>query len=47
MRSVLVMDDDLELAEMMAEYLRPDGFAGNLADDGPTHAPRRLWVMIS
>jgi two-component system response regulator CpxR len=30
MRRVLVMDDDVELAEMMTEYLRPDGFALDL-----------------
>jgi two-component system response regulator CpxR len=34
MRRVLVVDDDVELAEMVAEYLRPEGFAVDLAHDG-------------
>ena len=34
MRKILVVDDDVELAEMLAEYLRPDGFAVDLAHDG-------------
>jgi DNA-binding response OmpR family regulator len=34
MRRILVVDDDVELAEMVAEYLRPDGFAVDLAHDG-------------
>jgi two-component system response regulator CpxR len=34
MRRILVVDDDMELAEMVAEYLRPDGFTVDLAHDG-------------
>ena len=34
MRRILVVDDDVELAEMVAEYLRPEGFAVDLAHDG-------------
>ena len=34
MSRILVVDDDVELAEMIAEYLRPDGFTVDLAHDG-------------
>lgn len=34
MHKILVVDDDADLAEMVAEYLRPDGFAVDLAHDG-------------
>ncbi|MBV8399775.1 MAG: response regulator transcription factor [Acetobacteraceae bacterium] len=34
MRRILVVDDDAELAEMVAEYLRPEGFAVDIAHDG-------------
>ncbi|MGI4945174.1 MAG: response regulator transcription factor, partial [Janthinobacterium lividum] len=34
MHRILVVDDDADLAEMLAEYLRPDGFAVDLAHDG-------------
>lgn len=32
--SILVVDDDLELRELLAEYLGRNGFAVNLAEDG-------------
>jgi DNA-binding response OmpR family regulator len=34
MRRILVVDDDADLAEMVVEYLRPDGFAVELIHDG-------------
>jgi DNA-binding response OmpR family regulator len=34
MHRILVVDDDADLAEMVAEYLRPDGFAVDLVHDG-------------
>ncbi len=34
MRKILVVDDDVPLAEMIAEYLRPEGFAVDLVHDG-------------
>ncbi|MBV8094586.1 MAG: response regulator transcription factor [Acetobacteraceae bacterium] len=34
MSRILVVDDDADLAEMIAEYLRPEGLAVDLAHDG-------------
>ena len=34
MRRILVVDDDADLAGMIAEYLQPDGFIVDLAHDG-------------
>ena len=34
MRRILVVDDDVSLAEMIAEYLRPEGFSVDLVHDG-------------
>lgn len=34
MHRILVVDDDADLAEMVAEYLRPDGFTVELVHDG-------------
>lgn len=34
MAAVLLIDDDIELAEMLADYLKRDGFAVDLAHDG-------------
>jgi two-component system response regulator CpxR len=34
MHRILVVDDDVDLAEMLGEYLRPDGFAVDLLHDG-------------
>ena len=34
MRRILVVDDDVPLAEMIAEYLRPEGFTVDLVHDG-------------
>ena len=34
MRRILVVDDDAELAQMVSEYLRPDGFVVDLVHDG-------------
>ncbi|MCA1937647.1 MAG: response regulator, partial [Dechloromonas sp.] len=34
MAAVLLIDDDVELAGMLADYLRRDGFAVDLAHDG-------------
>lgn len=34
MRKILVVDDDVPLAEMIGEYLRPEGFSVDLVHDG-------------
>jgi two-component system response regulator CpxR len=34
MRKILVVDDDVPLAEMIGEYLRPEGFCVDLIHDG-------------
>ena len=34
MRKILVVDDDVALAEMIGEYLRPEGFGVDLVHDG-------------
>jgi DNA-binding response OmpR family regulator len=34
MRKILVVDDDVPLAEMIGEYLRPEGFCVDLVHDG-------------
>ena len=34
MRRILVVDDDVPLAEMIGEYLRPEGFSVDLLHDG-------------
>ena len=34
MRRILVVDDDVPLAEMIGEYLRPEGFSVDLVHDG-------------
>ena len=34
MRKILIVDDDVQLAEMIAEYLRPEGFVVDMLHDG-------------
>jgi len=36
MSRILIVDDDVELAEMLREYLEPEGFDVSLAHDGQT-----------
>lgn len=42
MTRVLLVDDDKELGQMLAEYLQPEGFDVNLAHDGAEGAERAL-----
>jgi two-component system OmpR family response regulator len=39
---VLLVDDDVELGDMLAEYLRHDGFAVDIAREGQTGATKAL-----
>jgi DNA-binding response OmpR family regulator len=39
---VLVVDDDVEFCEMLAEYLEPEGFTVELAHDGETGVAKAL-----
>lgn len=42
MDRVLAVDDDVELCELVAEYLEPEGFDVATADDGPEAVARAL-----
>ncbi len=42
MELVLVVDDDVELCELVAEYLEPEGFSVDVADDGLEGVERAL-----
>jgi len=42
MERVLVVDDDVELCELVAEYLEPEGFSVDVADDGLAGVERAL-----
>lgn len=42
MERVLVVDDDVELCELVAEYLEPEGFSVDTADDGLEGVERAL-----
>jgi DNA-binding response OmpR family regulator len=42
MNRILVIDDDTELCELLADYLSPEGFAVETANDGRTGAERAL-----
>ena len=42
MRKILVIDDDVELCELVAEYLEPDGYQVEAANDGHTGVERAL-----
>ena len=42
MERVLVIDDDVELCELVSEYLAPEGFTVDFADDGLEGAKRAL-----
>lgn len=42
MQRVLVIDDDIELCELVAEYLAPEGFEVETADDGLRGVERAL-----
>lgn len=42
MERVLVIDDDIELCEMVAEYLEPEGFSVDVAEDGLEGVKRAL-----
>jgi two-component system response regulator CpxR len=42
MSRVLLVDDDVELTEMLAEYLAPEGFDVDMAHDGEDGANRAL-----
>ncbi|HMF77649.1 MAG TPA: hypothetical protein VK604_18480 [Bryobacteraceae bacterium] len=39
--TILVMDDDVEMTEMPAEYLAPEGFAMEVCHDGDPDSKRR------
>ena len=42
MQKILVVDDDVSLAEMIAEYLRPEGFAVDMLHDGGEATTRAI-----
>ena len=42
MERVLVIDDDVELSELVAEYLAPEGCAVDVADEGLEGVERAL-----
>ena len=42
MRKILVIDDDVELCELVAEYLDPDGYQVEAVNDGHTGVERGL-----
>ena len=42
MERVLVIDDDIELCELVAEYLEPEGFSVDVAGDGLEGVERAL-----
>ena len=42
MQQVLVIDDDTELCELVAEYLEPDGYDVEAVHDGETGVERAL-----
>ncbi len=42
MSRILLVDDDVELTDMLAEYLTPEGFAVDVAHDGEEGARRAL-----
>ena len=42
MERVLIVDDDVELCELVAEYLEPEGFSVDVADDGLAGVERAL-----
>jgi two-component system response regulator CpxR len=42
MDRVLIVDDDVELCELVSEYLTPEGFAVEAAHDGPAGLERAL-----
>ena len=42
MQKILVVDDDVPLAEMIGEYLRPDGFDVDLLHDGAVAMTAKL-----
>jgi two-component system response regulator CpxR len=48
-KTVLIVDDDVEFAEMLREYLQPEGFAVDLAHDAPTcfdSAPQTKDIVL-
>jgi two-component system response regulator CpxR len=48
-KTVLIVDDDVEFAEMVREYLQPEGFAVDLAHDGPAcflSAPETKDIIV-
>ena len=42
MQQVLVIDDDIELCELVAEYLEPDGYQVEAVHDGEAGLERAL-----
>jgi DNA-binding response OmpR family regulator len=48
-KTVLIVDDDVEFAEMLREYLQPEGFAVDLAHDAATcfeSAPQTRDIVL-
>jgi DNA-binding response OmpR family regulator len=45
MRRILVVEDDIELARMLEEYLVPEGFAVELLHDGGSVAVTSLHAF--
>ncbi len=41
MSDILVIDDDIELCELLADYLKPEGFRITSVHDGKTDCARR------
>src|SRR5207244_10886379 len=42
MQKILVIDDDVELCELVAEYLEPEGYTVEAVHDGPAGVARAL-----
>jgi two-component system response regulator CpxR len=40
--TILIIDDDLEMTEMLGEYLEPEGFALEVCHDGDSGLKRAL-----
>jgi two-component system response regulator CpxR len=47
--TILIIDDDVELTEMLGEYLEPEGFAVEVHHDGDSGLKRALqgdWLLV-
>jgi two-component system response regulator CpxR len=47
--AILIIDDDVEMTEMLTEYLEPEGFSVEVCDDGDSGLKRALqenWLLV-